>query len=220
LDLAVDEGAGDAVLADALVDIPADTLAADAAAIADRARQDNSRNSTRARLKMTTHLTIRIGSALTASIILGAATLTLPFAATAADAVPAAASATPSTSATPAKKATAAHDPVEARVKSLHDALKITASQEPQWQAVADVMRENAKTTGDLIEERARKAKTLTAIDDLHSYEAITEAHTAGVKKLIPAVEALYATMSDAEKKNADAVFGHRVQRATAKKSG
>jgi hypothetical protein len=81
-------------------------------------------------------------------------------------------------------------------------------------------MRDNAKTTGALIEERATKAKTMTAIDDLRSYEAISEAHTAGVKKLIPAVDALYATMSDAEKKNADAVFGHRVQRATAKKTG
>ena len=68
--------------------------------------------------------------------------------------------------------------------------------------------------------ERAAKAKTMTAIDDLHSYEAITEAHVESVKRLIPAVEALYATMSDAQKKNADAVFSHRVQRATAKKSG
>jgi hypothetical protein len=120
----------------------------------------------------------------------------------------------------PAKRAMPASSPVEAHIKSLHDALKITPDQETQWQAVADVMRENAKRTGALIDERTAKAKTMTAIENLRSYEAISEAHVTGVKNLIPAVEALYASMSDAEKKNADAVFGHRVQRATTKKKG
>jgi protein CpxP len=158
------------------------------------------------------YLAPRIGSTFIAAMTLGAALLILSSAAMAQ------ASPAPAAKAMPAKKAAPANNSVETHIKSLHDALKITAGEEPQWQAVADVMRDNAKTTGALIEERA--TKTMTAIDDLHSYEAITEAHTAGVKKLIPAVEALYATMSDAEKKNADAVFGHRVQRATAKKTG
>lgn len=161
-------------------------------------------------------LTSRIGSTLTAAIMLGAALCVLPSAAMA-QASPAPA---PAEKAMPAKKAMPANDPVEAHIKSLHDALKVTPAQEAQWQAVADVMRENAKRTGALIDERAAKAKTMTAIDDLRSYEAITEAHVTGVKNLIPAVQALYASMSDAEKKNADAVFGHRVQRATTKKKG
>jgi LTXXQ motif family protein len=156
---------------------------------------------------------IRIGSTLTAAIILGAVVFVLPSAAMA-QALPAPA---PAAKVAPVKKMTPARDPVEARVKSLHDALKITASQEPQWQAVADVMRDNAKRTGALIEERAANLKTMTAIDDLHSYEAIAEAHLSGVKNLIPAVEALYASMSDAQKKNADVVFSHRPQ-PTAKK--
>src|ERR1700687_5213678 len=154
------------------------------------------------------YLAPRIGSTFIAVIILGAALLILPSAAMA-QASPAPAPAAKA----PAKKATPANNSVEARIKSPHDALKITAAQEPQWQAVADVMRDNAKTTRSLIEERTAKVKTMTAIEDLHSYEAIIEAHVAGVKKLIPAVETLYATMSDAEKKNADAVFSHRVQR-------
>ena len=160
------------------------------------------------------YLAPRIGSTFTAVMILGTALLILPSAAMAQ------ASPAPPAKAMPAKKATPANNSVETHIKSLHGALKITAAEEPQWQAVADVMRDNAKTTGALIEERAAKTKTMTAIDDLHSYEAIAEAHVAGLKKLIPAVEALYATMSDAEKKNADAVFGHRAERATAKKSG
>jgi periplasmic protein CpxP/Spy len=160
------------------------------------------------------YLAPRIGSTFTAAMTLGAALLILPSAAVAQ------ASPAPAAKAMPAKKAAPANNSIEAHIKSLHDALKITAGEEPQWQAVADVMRDNAKTTGALIEERAAKVKTMTAVDDLRSYEAITEAHTEGVKKLIPAVDALYAAMSDAEKKNADAVFAHRVQRATAKKTG
>ena len=156
----------------------------------------------------------RISNTFIAAMALGAALFVLSSAAMAQ------ASPAPAAKAVPAKKVAPANSSIETHIKSLHDALKITAGEEPQWQAVADVMRDNAKTTGALIEERATKAKTMTAIDDLRSYEAISEAHTAGVKKLIPAVDALYATMSDAEKKNADAVFGHRVQRATAKKTG
>jgi LTXXQ motif family protein len=154
----------------------------------------------------------RIGRTLTTAVIVGTAFI-LPSAAIA-QASPAPTAKTMST-----KQSTPGNNTVEARIKSLHDALKITPAEEAQWQAVADVMRDNAKTTGALIEERTANAKAMTAIDDLHSYEAIAEAHVAGVKKLIPAVDALYANMSDTQKKNADAVFSHRVQRAAKKSS-
>src|ERR1700739_4380484 len=36
-------------------------------------------------------------------------------------------------------------DPVAARVKYLHDRLRITPAQEPQWRSVAQAMQENAK---------------------------------------------------------------------------
>jgi len=156
------------------------------------------------------HLTPRIGSAFTAAIILGAVLFILPSAAMA--------QASPAPE--PTAKAMPADSRVEAHIKSLHNALHITAAQEPQWQAVAEVMRDNAKTTRALVEERTAKAKTMTAIDDLHSYAAIADAHAAGIKKLTPAFEALYATMSDAQKKNADVVFRHRPRPSPPKKSG
>jgi hypothetical protein len=109
---------------------------------------------------------------------------------------------------------------VEAHIKALHDQMMITAAQEAQWTPVAQVMRDNAKSMSALVRDRAKKLKTMTAVDDLHSYEALAEAHAAGVKNLIPPFEALYATMSDAQKKNADAVFGRRPRHAAAKKSG
>ena len=157
---------------------------------------------------MTLHLTSRLSGAFAAATILGAALFMLPAAALA-QAAPAPA---------PAAKAAPAYPHVEARIKSLHDALHITAAEEPQWQAVADVMRDNAQTTGALIKERAAKAKTMTALDDLQSYEAITDAHAAGVKKLTAAFETFYASLSDAQKKDADAAFRLRPRPTRPKK--
>jgi len=159
---------------------------------------------------MMLHLTPRISSAFAAAAILGAVLLLLPSAAMA-QASPAPA---------PAAKAAPANPHVEARIKSLHKALQITAAQEPQWQAVADLMRDNTKTTRALVEEREAKAKTMNAIDDLRAYEAIVDAHAAGVKKLMTAFETLYASLSDAQKKKADALFRHRPQPSRPKTTG
>src|SRR4051794_3685452 len=43
---------------------------------------------------------------------------------------------------------------VEAKIKSLHDQLHITADQQPQWEAVAAVMRSNAETVVALVQKR------------------------------------------------------------------
>jgi len=128
--------------------------------------------------------------------------------------VPAFAQATsaPATDAGTAAKAKPA-DPVEARIKSLHDQLKITAAEEPQWSAVAQAMRDNAKSTGTLIAERNKKAKTMSALDDLHSYRAILQAHLDGIDKVTTAFQALYSAMPDSQKKIADAVFARRPTR-------
>jgi hypothetical protein len=100
-------------------------------------------------------------------------------------------------------------DRIEARIANLHRQLHITAAQEPQWSAVAQAMRDSAHAVGDLVKERQAKSVRMTAVDDLHSYEAIADAHADGLKKLIPAFETLYASMSDDQKKVADTMFRH-----------
>ncbi len=110
-------------------------------------------------------------------------------------------------------------DRVEARIKSLHDQLKITPAQESQWAAVAQAMRDSAKQMQTLVQQRMKNANTMTAVDDLHSYQAIAQAHLDGLNKLVPVFETLYASMSDAQKKNADSVFKRRPRHAP-KKSG
>lgn len=110
-------------------------------------------------------------------------------------------------------------DRVEARVKDMHAKLKITKAQEDQWAKVAQVMRDNAKTMDALTQARFEKAKTktMTAIDDLKSYGEITGAHEDGIKKFTPVFTTLYNSMSDAQKKAADALFrnaGQKVSKA------
>jgi protein CpxP len=96
---------------------------------------------------------------------------------------------------------------VEAHISSMHAKLKITPAQEDRWTKVAEVMRENAKSLDALTRSRYANAKTMTAVDDLKSYGDITDAHADGIKRLTPVFAALYADMSDAQKKEADAMF-------------
>jgi periplasmic protein CpxP/Spy len=101
-------------------------------------------------------------------------------------------------------------DRVEMRIKELHAKLKIVPAQEELWNGVTQVMRDNAKTMEALIKARSENATTMNAIDDLKSYSEIADAHADGLKKFIPAFEPLYASMSDAQKKDADKLFRHQ----------
>lgn len=110
-------------------------------------------------------------------------------------------------------------DRAELRIKDMHSKLKITTAEEDQWAKVAEVMRDNAKTMDTLTQARVDHAKDMTAVDDLRSYGEIAEAHAAGIKKLTPVFAELYASMSDAQKKEADTLF-HRGDRMHGHKHG
>ena len=96
---------------------------------------------------------------------------------------------------------------VDGLIAHLHDKFQITPAQENLFQKLADVMKENAETMSVLAKKRAEGAKTSTAVDDLKSYSEISEAHAAGTRKMIPVFQALYDSLSDAQKKAADDEF-------------
>ncbi len=110
-------------------------------------------------------------------------------------------------------------DPVEAHIKELHSRLHITGAQQAQWDSLVQVMRENAKAMTDLQEQRKQDAKAMTAVDAVKSYQAVIQAHEAGMAKFVPAFQALYDSMSDAQKKTADAMFRSKVRTAAAKET-
>ena len=114
----------------------------------------------------------------------------------------------PASSAAKVKRASV--DRVEARITDLHDKLRVTADQEVLWNDLAQVMRENEKKMRDSVAARSAKLKTMNAVDDLKSYQMITDEHADGLKRLIPAFEALYVKMTPAQQKNADQVFDNQ----------
>jgi len=121
--------------------------------------------------------------------------------------------------AAPASESAASASTVEARIRDLHQKLHITAAQKPQWDALVAVMRENAKAMTDLQKERAADAQSMSAVDVVKSYETVIEAHEDGMKKFVPPFEALYNTMSDAQKKSADSLFRYRERASAAKQT-
>ncbi len=97
---------------------------------------------------------------------------------------------------------------VEARITTLHAALKITADEESNWNAVAQAMRENAANMDKLVAaNRTTPPQDMTAVQDLELYQKYAQAHVDGLKNLISSFDALYKSMPDDQKKNADEVF-------------
>ena len=106
----------------------------------------------------------------------------------------------------------AQEDRAELRVKDMHKRLAIQPAQEAQWKVVATIMRDNAVTMDKLTQLRVDHAGEVSAVEDLKSYGDISDAHAQGIKKLTPAFSALYAAMSDSQKKQADLLFRQGAQ--------
>ncbi len=97
---------------------------------------------------------------------------------------------------------------VEQRIASLHTALKITPAEETQWSAVAQAMRENAAAMEKQVaESRTTPPQSMTAVEDLKTYQKFAQTHVDGLKNLISSFSGLYAAMPDSQKKVADEVF-------------
>ncbi|WP_250622922.1 Spy/CpxP family protein refolding chaperone [Pinirhizobacter soli] len=120
-------------------------------------------------------------------------------------------SATPSgaaTSSTPTKShAERRADSVERRINELHTQLAITDPQSSQWNAFAQIMRDNALNTGQAFHERSQKLSSMSAPDAMKSYADLTQLHADNMKKLSSSFSDLYAVLSDEQKKTADTLY-------------
>jgi hypothetical protein len=94
-----------------------------------------------------------------------------------------------------------------ARVKYLHDRLRITPEQEPLWDTVAQTIRDNARDIVPLFRERFRATTSGSALEVLHSYEALGEAQLDSLKKFTAVFGVLYASLSGGQKKIAHAIL-------------
>ena len=93
---------------------------------------------------------------------------------------------------------------VEGRLAFLKTELKITDAQLPLWNAVADAMRANAKSMGDMAGGMMGGSETATLPDKLAMREKMMTAHLEALRKFKAAVDPFYAALSDEQKKTAD----------------
>lgn len=138
-----------------------------------------------------------------ASALLGALLLTLPFTAMAQQDKPKAES-----------EKTKHYQPVtpdqiEKHIAHLHDQLQITAPEEVVWKDFAQVMRDNSTRMNALIEKWSQEKGQKNAVENLKAHAEMAEEHAQAMRKLVPALETLYNSMSPEQKKGADMVFNH-----------
>jgi len=95
----------------------------------------------------------------------------------------------------------------EEQIRQLQGSLNITKGQEPLWNNLTQVMRENAKEMDALTKDRSEKTNPMNAVERMKFHSQITEAQLAQIKKLLPPFEAFYAGLSDEQKKTTDTTF-------------
>jgi len=104
---------------------------------------------------------------------------------------------------------------LDRRIDRLKTALKITPAQEPQFNQLAQVMRDNAaemqKTFGDL---RGNRGQHLSAVDRLQTDVQLTQLRASQDQRYLDALKPLYASLSADQKQVADRMLApHRFAR-------
>jgi len=96
---------------------------------------------------------------------------------------------------------------VETHIKQLYAQLRITPAEQPQWEQFAQVMRDNARDMDKAFVQRAQQFPTMSAVQNMQSYQQLAEAHAQHLQKLVPAFDNLYNVMPDQQKQLTDQVF-------------
>jgi len=109
---------------------------------------------------------------------------------------------------------------VDQHIKELHSKLQITSAQEPEWQKFAQTMRDNARKMDQAFGARIDQMQSMNAMDNMRSYAQLSQQHAQDVQALLPPFEALYGSMSEAQKHTADQVFREDANRGNPAQHG
>lgn len=102
---------------------------------------------------------------------------------------------------------TSAVEHTENQIKQLQGALNISEAQQPLWNNMTQVMRENARDMDALNKERAEQTAPMNAVEHMKFHSQVTQSHLSQANKLIPPFEAFYDSMSDQQKNITNIVF-------------
>ena len=105
----------------------------------------------------------------------------------------------------------------ERRISDLHSRLHITADQSPQWDKFAEIMRQNATEMDQSNQQRAEKLASMSAVDNMQSFAQLEQQRANDMQRVVPAFQALYASLSDQQKATADQLFRNYASSARAR---
>jgi periplasmic protein CpxP/Spy len=106
----------------------------------------------------------------------------------------------------PPEAAPAQGTEIDSQIADLQKKMRITAAQQPLFDAFAQVMRQNAQALDAVMRQQEQKSGT-TAVDDLRASAQLAEAEAEGLKRLLPAFQSLYDSLPDPQKRLADAAM-------------
>jgi len=114
----------------------------------------------------------------------------------------------------------------EARLAYIKTALKITASQEAQWESFANVLRKHAGETDKRMQQRRAQApqqgapraerRNVSAIDRLERTQQRMAVRSARLNEVIAAAKPLYAALSPEQQQVADSMLARQGKRGGA----
>lgn len=96
---------------------------------------------------------------------------------------------------------------IEGRIAFLRTEIGITETQMPRWAAFAETLRQNAKTMMSTHAGMTTAGVPASAPQRLEVHIAAMAAHLDAARASLPAVQALYAVLTEAQRKVADALL-------------
>ena len=97
---------------------------------------------------------------------------------------------------------------MEARLAYIKADLEITEAEMPAWNAYADAVRARHKTMESMHADMMKAKESGSALERMDARIKAMESMVDSLKALKPATEALYAVLTDEQKKKADELLG------------
>jgi hypothetical protein len=99
-----------------------------------------------------------------------------------------------------------AADPVEGQLAEIKKRLSITPAQQSQFDQFAGVVKQNAQDMEAMMQKAGQSAEQ-SAVEGLRSAASFAQTEADNLKRLVPALEGLYASLTDQQKRTADKLF-------------
>lgn len=96
---------------------------------------------------------------------------------------------------------------VDGRIAFLKAELSITERQEPVWDAYAAALRDNIESLKAMRHTMAQMAKSTSPLERLEMHITVLESRLTALKRINPALAALYGALSDEQKQTADQIL-------------